>query len=332
MDGQLRTVVEQGPVGQAGERIVIGQPLNPLFRRLVAGGLGEDAQVLNCFALCVANGADDEPLGVNLAGTAAVPDLAFPASGTGDLFPHGLVEGRILAAGLQHFGRFACQVVHGVAGDRGEGLVHRYKAPGSIGNKDAFLAGLKNVRHQRRLRLRFALLGHIQPGTDDACALGGFVAQQHHAVIDPAVAAVLVQEAVFVHSRVFVRQFKLCCVHLEQVIRMHFAAPERRVQPLFGCEASHPQDVVAHKVHLEALSVGCFLQQRVNDRRADVENLCQSVFFADGIVFAAGFGVFVADLKHVNQQRTQCHENYALERLHLLRHGRVLHQVIEQVV
>ena len=121
--GHFGAVKQQGAVGQVGERVVVHQPLDAGLGVFAAGRFGEQAQVLLGLALRPGDGADGEPLGVQLAVFAAVPDFTFPAAVLGHGLPHGPVKAWVVHTRTQNGRCFAGQFVQRVPGDLGERLV-----------------------------------------------------------------------------------------------------------------------------------------------------------------------------------------------------------------
>ena len=68
-------------VGQPGERIVVGQKLQALVLRLLAGNIGEHAHIVRWRAGRVARHTQRHVLGKHLTVLAPVPDFTLPAPG-----------------------------------------------------------------------------------------------------------------------------------------------------------------------------------------------------------------------------------------------------------
>ena len=130
----LDALAQQQAVGQAGERVVVGEEVQLVLGALEAAEVGEHRHIMRQFAFVVAHGADVLPLRVYLAALAAVPDFAAPDTLFMQGGPHALVEGGILAAGLEHRGLAAEHVFGAVAGDAREGGVDVHDHAASIGD------------------------------------------------------------------------------------------------------------------------------------------------------------------------------------------------------
>jgi hypothetical protein len=71
-------VVEQRPVRQSGQRIVVGEEVDMLLGALAFGDVVEAADVVRDCAVPVPDGGDRQPGRKDLAILAPVPDLAAP--------------------------------------------------------------------------------------------------------------------------------------------------------------------------------------------------------------------------------------------------------------
>src|SRR5450759_3284611 len=95
----------------------MGEELELLLRLHGVADVAEDTDVVGRPALLVVDGADRQPLGVDLAVLAPVPDLAPPAAGGRQGGPQVAVEGLVVAPGLQDPRVPAEHLRLGVAGD-----------------------------------------------------------------------------------------------------------------------------------------------------------------------------------------------------------------------
>ena len=85
-------IAQQQPVGQAREGVVMAQEVDLRLRFLDQAEVGEDRDVLDGLAGFVAHGAQGEPLGIDIAVLAPVPDLAAPFAVRLQRAPHLAVE------------------------------------------------------------------------------------------------------------------------------------------------------------------------------------------------------------------------------------------------
>ena len=92
--GQAR--FEQQAVGQAGERVVVGLVVEAGLGVLERGDVGEDADEVAGFAVVAPHGADGQPLRVEFAALAPVPDFALPMAFGVEVVPHGDVEAAVV--------------------------------------------------------------------------------------------------------------------------------------------------------------------------------------------------------------------------------------------
>ena len=146
IDGVLQTRQHEQPIGQAGERVVVRQVLQPFLGLSQLADVGEHRHVGPWQPVEVRYCADGQPLRKDLAGLAAVPDLALPVSGCDQVVPHVLVKGLVVTAGLHQAGVAAQHLFGAVAGDVGEGSVDRQDARRQVGDHHAVAGGLEEGR------------------------------------------------------------------------------------------------------------------------------------------------------------------------------------------
>ena len=158
--GGADAVLQQTPVGQAGERVKVGQLADVLFVFLALADVRGNGHVVGHRAAAVAQLADGEPLGVGGAVLAAVPQLALPQPGGVQGVPHRPVKIGVLPPGRQQIGVAPQGLGLGVTGDLGEGLVDPHNPALAVGDDDGFAALLKHPGDQLQLLLGpFALNG-----------------------------------------------------------------------------------------------------------------------------------------------------------------------------
>ncbi len=137
--GLAEAVEQQATVGQAGERVVIGQSMDLRRRLLVLGDLGERAHVVSDFSLGVPDAGDGQPFGIYLAILAPVPHYALPVALFIEGQPHPLVERLALTAGMQEGGVAADGLVRRVAGQLGERVIDPHDDALGVGHHHGFL-------------------------------------------------------------------------------------------------------------------------------------------------------------------------------------------------
>jgi hypothetical protein len=74
----LQPVLQQAAVGQLGERVVEGQPLDLVFSRLALGDVAHGGYIVADAAVVTQYGADAEPFRVDFPVFTPVPDFALP--------------------------------------------------------------------------------------------------------------------------------------------------------------------------------------------------------------------------------------------------------------
>ena len=156
-----QAILEQQTVGQAGQRVVVGLVVESRLGMLEAGDVGEYANEVGDLVVGVAHGADGQPLGVELAILALVPDLALPVAIGGKAVPHGGVEGVVVLPGGQQAGALAEGFRLAVAGDLGEGAVDGGDALFEVGDHDAFGGALEDGGGLLQFFLHLLALGDV---------------------------------------------------------------------------------------------------------------------------------------------------------------------------
>ena len=151
---QAQAILEQAPVRQPGQRIVVGQRADLLLALLALGDVGEDPGELVLAAELVTDLGDGQPLGIDFAALAPVPDLALPVAGLAQAPPELLVEGLVVAPGLEQRRRLTDRFFRAVAGQLGERRVDRLDDPLAIGDHDAVEGRVDHLLRQAQAALR----------------------------------------------------------------------------------------------------------------------------------------------------------------------------------
>ena len=144
------------------------QELDSGFRRLALGNIGKTADVVGRLTGLAAHGDNGQPLEVELAGLAAIPEF----SGPGPLFGKRRPHFRVNLAGRQvcreNLRVLAQHFFRGIAGQATEGFVGLDDMRVGIGDDDAFSAMGEGLGHE--CKLLFRLLAPGDDGTGAAVA------------------------------------------------------------------------------------------------------------------------------------------------------------------
>ena len=124
VDRQFRAVAEEQAVRQPGEQVVVGEEADALLALLRVADVLQGADVAAHRPRVVAERGDREERGVQLPGLAAVPDLAAPGAGGGEIPPHVAIEVLRVAAGLEQVRLATDGFRRRVAVDGGKRRVH----------------------------------------------------------------------------------------------------------------------------------------------------------------------------------------------------------------
>jgi len=154
----FEALVQAEPVGQVGERVVVGEVTVFFLGGLALGDVDETADVMADLAATIAHGGDGQPFGIGLAGLAPVPQLALPAAALQDPFPHLLVDRFRGHARGEDLGVLADHLFGLVSGQAGEGRVCGDDAVACVGDDDGLGAVGKHHGHELHFVLA-ALVG-----------------------------------------------------------------------------------------------------------------------------------------------------------------------------
>ena len=150
----LNPVLQQGAIGQAGERVVVGQGADAGFLLQAPADVAEDSHVVRHLAGFVEDAADGQPFRVFLAVAPNVPDFPFPVALFAQVGPHPGVKVGVMPPRGQHLWGVAQHFGGAVSGDGGEGRVDLDDALFSIGDQHAFAAAIEKFRRQPVLQFR----------------------------------------------------------------------------------------------------------------------------------------------------------------------------------
>ena len=168
----IQPFMQLAAVGQAGERIVIGQPVNALFNDFAFGNIRHnDDQTLN-FMVGIADGADSRPAGTGFAIGFLIRNFTLPVTFNHQRFADGTEKVIIMTfRGDQYIRRAAQYIGGGVAGNSGEGLVEFNDAQILIGNENGFVTIGEYFGGQLQFALQHAGFANITANTDNTLQL-----------------------------------------------------------------------------------------------------------------------------------------------------------------
>ena len=103
-DGHGQPVIQQAPVGQPGQHVIVGDAVQFILMGLELADVGEDGDVIADLAVLAAHGVDGQQFRIHFAAAPAVPDLTLPAASGAQFQPHLLIELAGLPARAEHGG------------------------------------------------------------------------------------------------------------------------------------------------------------------------------------------------------------------------------------
>ena len=146
--------------------------MNPGLVLLAFGDIGKDAGVVGRAAGLVTNRRDRQPLRINAAILAPVPDFALPLAACRQFIPHLAVERRILTPGVEHRRRLAENLRLAVSRYCDKSRVDRKYLRIGIGDRHPFggIGEYRRVKPQLSFRalLRRIAFGQVAPVALDA--------------------------------------------------------------------------------------------------------------------------------------------------------------------
>lgn len=169
----LQTGDHQLAVGQAGEVVVVGGPLQLLGVVLEGSDIREAGDVIMLSRLIELYPGDGQEFRVFLATLAPVPDLTPPEVLLMKGPPKGAVKFRPLAARTEHVGVVADGFFPGVTGDAGEGRVDVDNPVIGIGDDNGVLAALEHTGGDLEAAFQFLALSDVNQYRHEPAIPGG---------------------------------------------------------------------------------------------------------------------------------------------------------------
>ena len=96
----FQPVLKQFAIRQSCQRIVVGKIMQLLAYVLLGTDIRKDGHIMSNVAFIITNRIDIEPLWIDLAILAPIPDLSLPLSNTIYAVPHRRIERFFLAVGI----------------------------------------------------------------------------------------------------------------------------------------------------------------------------------------------------------------------------------------
>ena len=159
--GHAEPVVEQHPVGQAGQGVVVRLIPQLLFVQLDFGHVMEHADIVHDISLDIADGGNDQPLGIDLSILAPVPDLPLPLPGFHQSAPHLDKKTFPVPVRLEDSGILPDHLLRPVTGYVRKSPVYPLNNPVGIGDHNALDAVFKDIVRQHQLLGGVLRLGDV---------------------------------------------------------------------------------------------------------------------------------------------------------------------------
>ena len=166
LDGCIHALREVQAVGQAGERVAVGQLFNALLGHALLREVAHEADALHHVALRIAQRHPGQAHGAARAAGLAQPQVALPEAALVPLDAGQVAQGVGLAfGGLEQ--RLHRAPLHGHAAQQAfTGRVGACHIHVAVGNEDAVQAGLEDARGQLQARLGLGLGRDVAEGKD----------------------------------------------------------------------------------------------------------------------------------------------------------------------
>jgi len=162
----FKPVHQQATVGQLRQRIVKSQCVNLRLRFDPFADVAEDGHEVCGRTGMIPDRADAEPLGIDLATLAPVPDLTLPGTAVAQALHHGGVKSPVMATRRQQTGVMTNGVLGAKAGDDGKGTVDPENHVVGVGNHHALLGFKRGGSDAQRFVGLFALCHKLVDGVD----------------------------------------------------------------------------------------------------------------------------------------------------------------------
>ncbi len=142
--GLFRAIGKQQAVGQAGQRIVVGQVRQLVLGILDCADIRKHRDVMADLVVVVANDTNRLPLRVDLAAFTPVPDLAAPLAQAVQGGKHVTIEIRPMTTGLEQIGSLAQHFVPSVTGNCNEGTVNVHDQAVAVRHQHSFAGAIED--------------------------------------------------------------------------------------------------------------------------------------------------------------------------------------------
>jgi hypothetical protein len=146
--GLVEMDLQQTTIGQLGQFVIHGHAQQLALLLLDLAGLDKGTDIVRDLAIRTGQGGDGQPVGIDLAVLASVPDLAMPAPLFLDGRPHRMAVCRALPLGIEHARRQAEDFLGAESGPTAEGGIHPDDAQVGIGDHDGFVENIEYLIQQ----------------------------------------------------------------------------------------------------------------------------------------------------------------------------------------
>ena len=186
-NGGAQTFVQQQPVGQLGQRIVVRQIIDFLLIALDHAHIREHRHIMTQLATVVLHADDVLPLRIDFAVLAPIPDFPGPAPGGMQLLPELTIKGAIMPAGGKHARLPANHLGGFVAGDLAESIVDIQDGLVDVTDQHPLTGAVEHHTGLAQALLTVNLLGNITQHAHQPHGATAFVAHCLAADLNPAV-------------------------------------------------------------------------------------------------------------------------------------------------
>ena len=111
------TLRQQSPIGQTGQRVVIGQAVNMRLIGMMLRNVGKNTNVMTDLSLGINDAADRNHFRINFAIFSPVPHFSLPVATRMKSLPHAAIIAFIMTSGCHQAGVPANDLISAVTGD-----------------------------------------------------------------------------------------------------------------------------------------------------------------------------------------------------------------------